>query len=249
MMQKAWSKNRRAYLMAHGMGGQMASISAIDSEYKSYSLYFEKTGNDFNGPCSSDYSIQELTPLLRLQKCYLNENLYWPYDSLASNTLDLVQTMIWYYAYNLESLQEAVRNNYLTDYSRAIRSERAENRILLEALWAHGLEGNLIGPFDGTTFWKKTGKANYKSMRLYQAAKALAEKDLVFVDTNIRCKDFRGPLVLEKEKYLSAIAQRCVYHRMGFDLETDLYKSMIAKGFYYDDSKQTWILDSKEGGK
>jgi len=264
---EAWTTQHRPfYLLFNSPDGNNASITAIypiqeNKEFSvhAYSLFFTKFRQIFEGPCTDTAS--SLSALDRLNNCYLDQSNYDAHDVLTRSlislnstqnlmdiglpalTLELKNDLLHFYAHSEQNLSKVLLNYFITDYSSTIPSN--QNTVRKAALSAFGLAPTLDGPFLNVPFWKTTKKKSIPDIRLYEASKALALHNLVFVDQNTQCQSFNSVSLVSRDIYEKEIG-KCIYTTMGLEFPEPLYKAMTENGFYYDYNNQKWILEENK---
>lgn len=168
---------------------------------------------------------------------------------------ELHESLLGYFSIDTDTLRAALRDHFVNDYSRALYQEYGQIALLLASAHTFGLEPTLDGPFVETAFWEKKSGKDSSAKRFYEAARALGEHGLVYVDHNIKCSPsqegkndgFQGPYVISKKKILEH--RDCISYLMGImDYEAGLFKAMAAYGFYYDAKAEVWILTKDQKG-
>lgn len=210
LIQKAWKKDRPAFLILTGPDGNTASVSSIysgvwkksnESGIGIYSLFFVKYRQIYEGVCEGE--AQSLSALNRLRNCFLANKYYYAYDDLNQSKFDsngmtsaiqeainsLKQAHIYFFAMDKRVMEAALRDNFLVNYSRLVKADYLhENYILKKSLQANGFVPSLIGPFTNSTFWTKINQTPpIDAVRFTEALKTLAEFNLGFFDSGTVC--------------------------------------------------------------
>lgn len=264
---KAWVNIDKAFFMVASPSYDRVILSVLyvgqegdgTLNTKAYSLQFEKSRTVYSGACADPGKLSSLD---RIKTCFLDLNYYYPTDNLVSSRLGHVNTgasyedainslqnlmsslevsIIYFFAKNEATILEALRENFIVDYSRTIIPSRLGGHLVAfqAAPLANGLIPNLVGPFDKSPFWIKSPEApSEKVVKLYRATQFLAENGLVFADYNIRCPGTgKGSRIIEKSKL---DLKQCMWTAMYGDFEGEFYNAMEQISSY-DETQRKWI--------
>lgn len=291
LVQKAWNMHRPAYLMLTGPGGSIASVSSIYlgvAQTKDqrviggigvYSLIFFKRRQIYEGPCVGE--ARSLGALERLNNCYLNPKNYYFEDNIVSSSVKETEAPELHLSalksalhkfFNLqldfmsnkeEILREALRENYLFDYTASVLGLHNTARfIMVQTLIANGFERNLIGPFETSRFWVKSNRKNLSreeriqfeaAIRFSEAMKTIRDLGLGFVDSGMSCRISKtdgtaanqniGPALLEIKEIKALERSECCsgnyYDRVK--VENQLFDLLKKKGYDYNMAAQKWL--------
>lgn len=272
---RGWKEDHRFYLLLHTPAGNWASVSSFyvtrDDQFLYFNIYtlvFEARGPIFREDCRPE--VRQIDPLTRLKQCYLDQNLYYPNDSLVVERVELKnldmnklelgfkksnkkfeQVLVNKLAKSTTHVSGALRDYFLTDYSKVMWPAYFQKLIQLATLDAHYIDPSLVGPFAETPFWMKSGTRELRpsSTKLFKAAKLMAENNLVFDDVTAQCNsldeehgELSGPFVINKylyQKYLQA--QKCMHVAMlQNDVEETLYGLLENLGYRFKQSTAEW---------
>ena len=232
-----------------------------------YSLFFRKYRQIYDGACVGE--ARKLSALDRLTNCYLESAHYAAYDTVSSAKYPtprssdafakasqdamgkLKSGLLFFFAQDERALETAVRDNYLQNYSSLVIS-LYKRHVLNQTLRANGFVSSLVGPFPNTAYWIKTSAQDAPAIRSFSALKALAKLGLGFMDGGTACslngqKD-QGPKLVPIERiraYEHGPEKTCVsmYYWVPNEQDTELYKTMVKAGFFYEYDAKTWRLD------
>lgn len=269
---------KRVFFVIHSIKGNYASMGFTTIErpdaangvseirFQTNLIHLRKTRPIFDGPCSGE--APTLSTLDRVRQCYLDATLYRYMNDYIEAYVDPEQgqnaadqeihrmfnefhdRLVAHYALNVEALRRVLRENLIVDYSMVSRFDH-EKEIMEASIRAEKFIPSLVGPFLQSEFWVKTDDEDYRSIRIYKAARFAAENQLLYFDGNFVGREIsddlplvRGPILLRRdiaEKYLSS--GEWSYHSLGMDFEASFYDAFTEAGFWYDSQDKQW----KEG--
>lgn len=283
-LQKAETNRRPAYLLLANFRLQRAGVIAL---YKArfgdgipgviaYWLRAVKIREVYDGPCVGD--ARSLSPAERIRSCLLDQRNYVHYDFMNSRkvgdaaesstqeallpllTRDIKESLLHFFALDISALQEALRANFIVDYTPLILDPNRTDpiakgyrlKILGDSIRAHGFKPSLVGPFGDVAFLAQTSEKSISSVRFFKALEMLASKRLGFIEHAFTCGSIKGPALQDLQTLKQDRASgRCLDEAVtNFPpLASQLLTVMLREGYFYDTKNEAWLQGQAPTGQ